>query len=296
MEVDAARHAEVPSNTQEAGVRILTDQPQPQPVWPAALAATSALQQALGLGRRAARRSSRLPATRMTARRFQRSCRQRPRTAAHAGLGQHQLDLARGLVVAGERGDDRAHLLVAGEHEEGRRPAIALHPGEVEAGLRLRELARAVRAHGAAACTLGSISGASAGGHSSAGSSASRTSRRRRGRAGSRWRRRLVDGDGALAPAEARRRAGAGRRGRAAMRKPVSTLILPLATSAAKAAPSPPRAESLSLAPPPHEFSGVSPRSSQTNSVPAPRPEAREVDQGADAEWPAPSTATLRPA
>ena len=76
-------------------------------------------------------------------------------TVAHAGLGQHQLDTLRRLVISCDLGDDRADLLVAGHRQERRRAAIGFHAGEVEAWLRLRQLARTVRAHGAAAMQVG---------------------------------------------------------------------------------------------------------------------------------------------
>ena len=70
--------------------------------------------------------------------------------AADAGLGQHELDAARALPVAGERGDDRADLLVAGEQQERRRAAVALHADHVDALVGVRELVDAVRRHRAA--------------------------------------------------------------------------------------------------------------------------------------------------
>ena len=47
-------------------------------------------------------------------------------------------------------GDDRAHLLVAGSHQEGRRAAIGFAADDGEIGFGLRELGDAVRRHGAA--------------------------------------------------------------------------------------------------------------------------------------------------
>ena len=88
---------------------------------------------------------------------------------------------ARGLPVAGERGDDRAHLLVAGEQQEGRRAAVALHADDVEAGV---GVARARRRRAAAPsrseCRFGSISGASARGASTRSSRSRRSSREQR--------------------------------------------------------------------------------------------------------------------
>src|SRR5260370_18995505 len=51
---------------------------------------------------------------------------------ADARFRQHQFDPAGGFPVAGERGDNRAHLLIPGEREEGGRASIALHPHDVE--------------------------------------------------------------------------------------------------------------------------------------------------------------------
>ena len=80
-------------------------------------------------------------------------------------------------------------------------------------------------------------------------------------------------------------------------RKPVSTQILPSITSLAKAVPKAPRAASLSLAPPPNAFSGLSPRSSQMTSVAGASSLRRTRSISVPiAEWPAPSTATVRPA
>ena len=76
-------------------------------------------------------------------------------TAANAGFRQHQLDPLGRFLVAGDVGHDRAHLLVAGHHQKRRRAAIGLHAGEVEAGLGLRQLARAMRTHRAAAVQIG---------------------------------------------------------------------------------------------------------------------------------------------
>ena len=69
---------------------------------------------------------------------------------ADAGLGQHELDAARALPVAGERGDDRADLLVAGAQQERRRAAVALHAHHEDALVGVAELVDAVRRHRAA--------------------------------------------------------------------------------------------------------------------------------------------------
>src|SRR5690242_10642088 len=45
---------------------------------------------------------------------------------ADTRLGQHELDAARRLPIAGDRAHDRSRLLVAGEQEERRRAAVAL--------------------------------------------------------------------------------------------------------------------------------------------------------------------------
>ncbi|KAG5725316.1 hypothetical protein E4T56_gene8649, partial [Termitomyces sp. T112] len=50
---------------------------------------------------------------------------------------------------------DRADLLLTGHHEEGRRAAIGLHAGEIEARLVMGELACTVRTHRAAAVLVG---------------------------------------------------------------------------------------------------------------------------------------------
>ena len=76
--------------------------------------------------------------------------RGRGRAVADAGLGQHELDAPRALPVAGERGDDRADLLVAGAQQERRRAAVALHADHVDARVGVAELVDAVRRHRAA--------------------------------------------------------------------------------------------------------------------------------------------------
>ena len=72
------------------------------------------------------------------------------RAGTHAGLRQHELHPIGRLHVAGDRRRDRAHLLVAGQQQEGRRPPVALDADRVEAGLGMGQLAMAVRRHGAA--------------------------------------------------------------------------------------------------------------------------------------------------
>ena len=61
----------------------------------------------------------------------------RSRHLADAGLGQHQLHVVGRRQVAGDRRDDRADLLVAGQQQEGRRAAVALDADGVEARLRM---------------------------------------------------------------------------------------------------------------------------------------------------------------
>ncbi len=64
---------------------------------------------------------------------------------AHTGLGQRQPDVAGRLPVAGQRGDDRPGLLVAGGEQEGRRAAVRLGADRVVPGLGVAELVHAVR-------------------------------------------------------------------------------------------------------------------------------------------------------
>ena len=59
------------------------------------------------------------------------------------------------LEVAVDGGDDAAGLLEAGQGEERRRPAVGLHPGQVEPHLRLGELGGAVRVDRAARVHVG---------------------------------------------------------------------------------------------------------------------------------------------
>ena len=79
----------------------------------------------------------------------------REAAAAHAGLGEDELDLAGGLPVAVEGGDDGADLLVAGAQQEGRRAAVALHADDVDALVGVGELVDAVRRHRAAGVQVG---------------------------------------------------------------------------------------------------------------------------------------------
>ena len=75
--------------------------------------------------------------------------------AADAGLGQHELDVASALPVAGQSGDDRADLLVAGAQQERRCAAVALHAHDVDARIRVRELIDSVRRDRAARVQVG---------------------------------------------------------------------------------------------------------------------------------------------
>src|SRR5688500_18823860 len=70
---------------------------------------------------------------------------------AHAGLWQDQFDATGGVPVPGDRRDDGAGLLVAGEHQERGRAAIALHANRVDVRIRVLQLLGTVRAHGPAA-------------------------------------------------------------------------------------------------------------------------------------------------
>ena len=96
-----------------------------------------------------------------------------PREAAHARFRQNKFDPLRGLAVASNVGDDRANLLVAGEHQEGRSAAVRFHASEIKASSGCASSRAPCGRTVPQLCSLGSISGASAGGHSRAGSSAS---------------------------------------------------------------------------------------------------------------------------
>ena len=74
---------------------------------------------------------------------------------AHARRRQGQLHASRPVQIAGQLGHDRAHLLIAGEHEERRRPPVTLHPDHEEVRLGLAQLLGAVRRHRAAAVHVG---------------------------------------------------------------------------------------------------------------------------------------------
>ena len=72
-------------------------------------------------------------------------------TAAHARLRQSQLDALGRFAVACDIGDDRAHLLIASQHQECWGAAVGFHARELVAGLGLGEFACAMRSHRAAA-------------------------------------------------------------------------------------------------------------------------------------------------
>ena len=111
--------------------------PHPQPDLPSALASASATQQASTCcrgGTAAASRRCRRTIDRKVGR-------------AHARLRQDEVDVVRCGDVAGDGRHDRADLLVAGQHQEGRRPPVALDADGVEARLGMGELAVAVRRH-----------------------------------------------------------------------------------------------------------------------------------------------------
>jgi len=74
---------------------------------------------------------------------------------AHARLGQYQLDPLCCLPVAGNVSDDGANLLVAGHHQGKSAPFQGLHCRRDTSLARLRQLARSVRSHRAAAVQVG---------------------------------------------------------------------------------------------------------------------------------------------
>ena len=127
----------------EIEIEVDGHQEQPQPLAPAALASASCWQQASASAGAGPPQQPALSLEAVSG------------TAANARLRQHQLDPLGRFLVAGDVGNDRAHLLIAGHHQERRRAAVGLHAGEVEAGLGLRQLARAMRTHRAAAVQIG---------------------------------------------------------------------------------------------------------------------------------------------
>ena len=63
----------------------------------------------------------------------------------HCGLRQDEVHVVGGGKVARQRGGHRADLLEARQHQEGRRPPVALDADRVEAGLGVGHLAVPVR-------------------------------------------------------------------------------------------------------------------------------------------------------
>src|SRR5690606_38298242 len=66
---------------------------------------------------------------------------------AHARVRKDEIVARSSFMIAREVGDDAAHLLVAGECEEGRRASVRFRSNDEEVLLGLRELARARCAH-----------------------------------------------------------------------------------------------------------------------------------------------------
>ena len=113
-------------------------------------AAAAGLALALGLGSATQQASTAAARGRRSSRRQLARRPDRAVGAANACLRQHQLNLASRRMVAGEFGHDRAHLLIAGRHQEGRRATIGFRADDGEAGFGVREFGDAVRRHGAA--------------------------------------------------------------------------------------------------------------------------------------------------
>ena len=114
--------------------------PHPQPDLPSALASTSATQQAstsAGAGPPQHPEDAGAPSAGTLVEHTPVSGRTRWMSSAAAR-------------VSGDGRHDRAHLLVAGQHQEGRGTAIGLDADGVEARLRMGEFAVAVRRHGSA--------------------------------------------------------------------------------------------------------------------------------------------------
>src|SRR6185312_3480991 len=74
---------------------------------------------------------------------------------ADARLWQDQLHPARTFPIARERGYDRAHLLIAREHQEGGRASIALHAHDEQVGFRVGKFIDAMRRDRATAMNVG---------------------------------------------------------------------------------------------------------------------------------------------
>jgi len=67
--------------------------------------------------------------------------------AAHASFWQDQLDVARGVPVAGDRCGDGAYLLIPNEQQERWRATVALHSDGIEIWLGMTQFLGAVRGH-----------------------------------------------------------------------------------------------------------------------------------------------------
>ena len=118
----------------------LAPAPHPQPDLPSLLAVASATQQAstdAGAGPPQQPSAAAFPPAMADA-------------AANAGLGKHQANVARRFMIAGDVGNDRAHLLVAGRHQKRRRASIGFRADDDEAWFGMGEFGDAMRRHGAA--------------------------------------------------------------------------------------------------------------------------------------------------
>lgn len=74
--------------------------------------------------------------------------------AADTGFRQLQFNVCSGREVAGQMRNKRPHLFVTGRHQERRRPAVALHPDDIEIFLRLPQFLFALGADGSAAMEI----------------------------------------------------------------------------------------------------------------------------------------------
>ena len=119
--------------------------PQPQPCWPATLRPCR---------RRSRRRLPPAPGRR-SSRGTLRHRRRHWSVAQTPVSGRTSCTSSAAVHVAGDRRDNRARLLVAGQQQEGRRAAVALDADGVEARLRMGELAMAVRRDRAAGVQVG---------------------------------------------------------------------------------------------------------------------------------------------
>lgn len=82
--------------------------------------------------------------------------------AADTGFRQLQFNVCSGREVAGQMRNKRPHLFVTGRHHERRRPAVALHPDDIEIFLRLPQFLFVLGRTVPQLWRFGSISGASA--------------------------------------------------------------------------------------------------------------------------------------